>query len=176
MRILHLTAALSLSLASLTVAPQASAEPVVTSGKLGLQASQPLGRTNVKWLMFDIYTAELWTDRRQPFAWNRPFALSLTYKRDFDADDLARASVEEIARIEGSAPAGLESRLRSCFADVNPGDRITGVATGSDKALFFVNGRQSCAVSYPQFTKRFFGIWLGPNTRDPGATRRLLGS
>ena len=133
------------------------------------------GSARVRAMGFRLYDAELWTPRNG-FRPERPFALSLTYKRTFSARQLVDATIKEVARIEGQRPAdhkGLE-KLMTCFADVRPGDRITGVSQGADQASFYVNGARSCRITYPRFSKRFFGIWLGPATRDPGARRLLL--
>ncbi len=136
------------------------------------------GSAMVDFLTFPLYEAQLWTPDQQRVDQADSFALSLTYKRGFKARSLAKGSVSEIARIEGrpkSDFADLEEMLRDYFADVTEDDRITGVSASPDTATFFVNGAQSCTVSYPNLRDRFFGIWLGSDTRDPEVTARLRG-
>ncbi len=136
------------------------------------------GSALVDFLSFPLYQAQLWTPEQRSVDQVGSFALSLTYKRGFKARSLAKGSVSEIARIEGRPKSDfedLEATLRDCFVDVTVDDRITGVSSSSDSATFFVNGERSCAVSYPDLRERFFGIWLGSDTRDPEVTARLRG-
>lgn len=143
-----------------------------------IEATRPLGSAEVTLFFFDLYRADLWTPADGAFSWSQPFALSLTYKRDFSAAELADSSIQEIARVGGvdeAVHAGLEAPLRGCFADVSDGDRITGVSLGADAARFFVNARYTCDIDYPSFSRLFFGIWLDPRSRDPEAARALLG-
>lgn len=135
------------------------------------------GEANVRFLGFNLYNAQLWTSGEK-FSYSQPFALSLTYKRAFTARELAEMTVTEVARIEKTSVSTHQelNALQTCFADVRPNDRITGVSRGNDRAVFYVNGRKSCDFTYPSFTKRFFGIWLGEGTRDPGSRARLLGA
>lgn len=137
------------------------------------------GEVQVGWLVWDLYTARLWTRDGAELDLDQPFALSLTYEIDFTVDELAGASVDEIARITGlprDAFVGLGDTLRTCFKDVTEGDRITGVSLGPDQAAFYFNGTKTCDVNASLFSERFFGIWLGPKTRDPKAQKRLLGA
>ncbi len=129
------------------------------------------GSADVRYFGFNLYQADLWQG-------SKGYALSLTYKRKFSAQELSGASIKEIARMEDARPekfADLAPLLTKCFADVNKGDRITGASTGANTAKFYFNGKERCAVNYPQFRDRFFAIWLGPETRDPKSRDRLLG-
>ena len=136
------------------------------------------GSALVDFLAIPLYEAQLWTPGQRSVDQANSFALSLTYKRSFKARSLAKGSISEIARIEGKPRShfgDLEAMLRNCFADVSADDRITGVSSSAETATFFVNGAQTCAVSYPGLRDRFFGIWLGNDTRDPDVTAQLRG-
>lgn len=136
------------------------------------------GSAEVGFFGFEFYRVELWTELGAPFDPAAPFALTLTYERQFKARTLAKTTVEEIARIEDVPESDfleLLPKLELCFADVQEGDRITGFNVDADEARFFVNGTPSCDIRYPAFTERFFGIWLGEKTRDPKARKALLG-
>ena len=63
--------------------------------------------------------------------------------------------------------------LEDCFANVEPGDRITGLSDGFGAAQFFVNGQQSCEIEDTDFSNSFFAIWLGDKI-DPEADTRFL--
>jgi hypothetical protein len=136
------------------------------------------GAATVDFLSVPLYEARLWTPDQRSVDQADKFALTLTYKRGFKAGSLARASVKEIARMEDRPVADfedLERILQGCFADVGPDDRITGLSESEETASFFVNGVQSCRVSYPKMRDRFFGIWLGDNSRDARITAQIRG-
>ncbi len=141
-----------------------------------LESTQKQGEADVRLFGFNLYRAELWTDRNG-FSFDRPFALSLIYKRGFTARQLASRTVDEVAKLENvsvETHAGLQA-LEQCFRNVQPGDRITGVAIDRDRAHFYWNGQQTCEFTYPEFTRRFFGIWLDERTIDRRSRDRLLG-
>lgn len=149
--------------------------PPEVAGTLGNPVLQ--GSADVALLGFDLYDATLWTDGAG-FSFGKPFALSLTYKRNFTANQLTDHTIKEIARIENVPPArrtGLED-LRRCFANVSNGDRITAVRLSSDAIRFFVNGSRSCDYQSAGISRSFFSIWLGEATRDPRGRAQLLGS
>ena len=144
-----------------------------------IDAERPIGSVDVSLLFFDLYRANMWTPGDRPFDWSAPFALSLTYERSFSAEDLASSSIDEIARIaraDEASFAALEAPLKACFADVDEGDRITGVSLSPDQGRFFVNARKSCDIVYPDFSRLFFGIWMDPRSRDPEAAEILRGA
>lgn len=151
----------------------ASARHPEIAAELG--ASRMLGEARFQVLAWPVFDAELWS-AQSAFSWDRPFALSLTYKRDIDGDALVARSVNSMAertRIDQREP--LTALLRDCFADVRTGDRFTGVSLDADRARFFLNGRQTCDVSWPGFRRAFFGIWLDARGRDRAFSTRLTG-
>ncbi len=157
-----------------TSAVSAQYAPVEVEAVLG--TSQKQGEADVRLFGFNLYRAELWVDGGG-FSFEKPFALSLIYKRNFTARQLASRTVEEVAKMEGVAVSthqGLQA-LEQCFRNVTPGDRITGVAVDHDRAQFYWNGQQTCEFIYPDFTRRFFGIWLDERSIDPRSRARLLG-
>ena len=148
--------------------------PVEVVSALG--NTQKQGEADVRLFGFNLYRAELWTDDNG-FTFEQPFALSLIYKRNFTARQLAGRTVEEVAKMEGVSVGthqGMQA-LEQCFRNVQPGDRITGVAVDHNRARFYWNGQQTCEFTYPDFTRRFFGIWLDERSIDPRSRARLLG-
>lgn len=137
-----------------------------------------MGTATTKILGKTLYSAELWSNGKRSFAYEKGFALSLTYQSRFKATVLARTTTKELARIEGKRRARyvkLEQRLISCFANVSKGDRITAIPKSVNQIHFFWNGNKRCVLKDPNLTKRFLGIWLGPKTRDPAAAAKLKG-
>ena len=138
---------------------------------LVLPAAQMVGQASYEVLAVRLFNAELWADGGA-FAWERPFALSLTYERSARATTLLNRSIREMSgRGAGSARAlaPLRAQLARCLPDVARGDRITGVSTGADTARFYHNGAHRCDVRWPGFRRHFFGIWLAG--RDGAAAR-----
>jgi hypothetical protein len=128
---------------------------------------------------FAVYDARLWVApgfRRGEFAAHL-FALELAYLRAFSAEDIARRSLEEMAR-SGPIDADLARRWQDALVrllpDVQAGDRITGVHRPGRGAEFFHNGRRLGEVADPGFSPRFFAIWLGPATSEPRLRDVLL--
>ena len=69
----------------------------------------------------------------------------------------------------------LDRLLRTCFSNVRSGDRFTGVSLSADEARFYLNGRQTCEISWPGFREAFFGIWLDARGGDRAWSDRLTG-
>lgn len=141
-----------------------------------LGAHQMVGAARYQVLAWPVFDAELWS-ARGAFSWDQPFALSLTYRRDITEADLIARSLRGIETRTGlAATEELASVLRECFADVRAGDRLTGVSVSRDEARFFLNGRQTCALSWPGFRRAFFGIWLDARGADSAFSARLTGA
>jgi hypothetical protein len=133
--------------------------------------AQLVGEARYRILAWHVFDASLWTTSGA-FSWSEPFALTLTYRRSFSARAIAERTIAEMSSRgagETRALAPLRDRLEACFANVTPGDRITGVSTGPNSARFYFNGERRCEIEWPHFQRRFFGIWLDAR----GEARRL---
>jgi hypothetical protein len=139
--------------------------------------AQQVGAAQYNVLAWRIFDAALWNETGE-FSWDRPFALTLTYRREFSAQTLTNRTLSEMSRRGAGDPAALEplaAPLRACFADVAPGDRITGISTGRATARFYFNGRQSCEIEWPGFRRAFFGIWLDASGSGQAKSDQLTG-
>lgn len=106
-----------------------------------------------------------------------PFALSLLYARRFSGADIASRSIQEMRRIETIAPDQASrwlSDMGQAFPDVREGDRLTGLNQPGQAARFFHNGQPTRAIEGAAFARLFFGIWLAPQTSEPGLRQQLL--
>ncbi|HYD89064.1 MAG TPA: hypothetical protein VEA80_16425 [Vitreimonas sp.] len=136
-----------------------------------IPGARQVGEARYQVLSVTLFEAELWT-QSGAFAWDAPFALSLTYERSARASTLINRSISEMrGRGAGSAQAlaPLRAQFQRCFPDVARGDRITGVSTGANTARFYRNGAHLCDIEWPGFRRHFFGIWLAG--RDGAAAR-----
>lgn len=158
--------------ASLLLATPASALPAEV--EQALPGAQRIGSANYQFLGIRLFRAELWT-ANDAFAWDRPFALTLTYERSARATTLVNRSISEMRQRGARNPEALRARLLACFADVARDDRITGVATSADTARFYLNGVRRCEISQPGFARDFFGIWLDAHGSQANLSARLRG-
>lgn len=140
-----------------------------------LGQAQLLGEARYRVLAWTLFDAQLWAPRAS-FAWTETFALSITYRRPVSRNDLVSRS---LAGMEQRAPQASRERLaallRACFRDVNAGDRFTAVSVDQERTRFFLNGRQTCEIAWPNFRRPFFGIWLDAQGRDRAFSARLQG-
>lgn len=171
-------ALLMLSLAVPASAQQASALPpdlVQSAGELSLK-----GQMRFRVWGFEVYDAALWmAPGANTSAFDaQPLALELRYLRDFQARDIAERSIKEMRRSGGLSTEQerrwLDEMLR-VFPDVRQGDRLVGLQRPGTAASFWLNGRFRGEIRDAEFARRFFGIWLSPQTSEPGLRRALLG-
>lgn len=132
------------------------------------------GSGEMSWFGIALYRATLWVAGTDPDS--APIALQLDYRRDITRERLVRASVDEMRRL-GSDPAQLprwEAELRRVFADVRAGETIVGVHYPGRGAAFYHRDQPSGFVADAEFARRFFAIWLDPDSRSPALRTALL--
>jgi hypothetical protein len=139
------------------------------------------GRGRLRFLGLHVYDIRLWTPQPGlvPEDWpRRPIALEIEYARSFSARAIAERSLDEMRRA-GPLPAELAERwaqlLAQTMPDVKAGDRLTGVQQADGASRFFHNGERRGEVRDAEFTRRFFGIWLGETSSEPALRNTLLG-
>ncbi|MFY7865133.1 chalcone isomerase family protein [Roseateles sp.] len=127
-----------------------------------------------------IYDIRLWS--REPIDaqnWSaQELALELQYARSLSGREIAKRSLSEMRRqVDISNEQGQKwlSEMEAAFPDVREGDRISGLQTPGEGVRFFVNGRLQRRIADPMFARLFFGIWLAPQSSEPGLRQQLLG-
>lgn len=145
-----------------------------------LPQARLVGSTRLSVWGFDIYDAYLWATpgfQAERYA-DTAFALELRYLRDFSRADIARRSLDEMRRsaaIPAAQAKAWQYKLESAFPDVQKGDRILGVYLPQTRtARFLTNGQPTGQVSDGDLAKLFFGIWLSPQTSEPGMRKALV--
>lgn len=136
-----------------------------------------VGKAKFSMLGFSLFDAAVYSESGR-FAWTDEFALSLTYKRNAREDVLLNRTIRGMTeRGAGNAKAlaPLRQKLAACFSDVARGDRFTAVSTGPDSARFYLNGKESCTVMWPDFRRDFFGIWLDAKGGQAKLSAQLRG-
>jgi hypothetical protein len=180
-RAIALAAWFFLAVSTLPVSAQTNAvnAPAVAPAALaGMPELKPRGGGLLRVFGFQVYNAYLWTPNGQAHDRSKPFALDIEYLRNFTAKALAERSIDEM-REQGAGSDAVYPRwlaeMQRVFADVKPGDKITGVATPARTAKFFHNGVLRGEVADAAFTEAFFDIWLGEKTSQGAFRKRLLG-
>lgn len=144
-----------------------------------LSGARLVGQGVLRFLGFDIYRARLWVqpgfDADNYAA--HPLALELTYHRDFSAEAIAKRSIEEMRRVGSFTPqqaARWQQALTAALPDVKAGDRLLGLYQPGTGAVFKMGGRVVGEVPDAEFSRLFFGIWLSPQTSEPGLRQELI--
>ena len=144
-----------------------------------LPQNRLVGKGRLTVFGFQVYDARLWAApgfKADDLA-AQPFALELTYLREFENTDIARRSIAEMRRtaaISDAQAAGWTREMLRVIASVKPGDRIMGVHLPGVGASFLFNGQPSGEIRDAEFAQRFFGIWLSPGTSEPKLRGALL--
>lgn len=128
----------------------------------------------------DVYHASLWTGDNPllPEQWHtQSLALELRYLRDFDGKDIAKRSLDEInsqsTLAKDKAQAWLKA-MEDVFPNVRKGQSLTGIYLADKGAQFLFDNTVLGELKDPELAKRFFAIWLSPQTSAPDLRQKLF--
>ncbi|MET0052305.1 MAG: chalcone isomerase family protein [Candidatus Thiodiazotropha sp.] len=126
-----------------------------------------VGSGALSWWGIPLYEATLLAPLGE-FQAEGPYALQLTYRRNFSRSQLARATLDEIERMRGTRGdrERLISRFEALFADVTPGDQLLGVHLPGEAAVFYGPDGYLGRLDDPELASAFFEIWLAPGNRN----------
>ena len=138
---------------------------------------QLVGEGKMTYYFWDVYDARLFAPKGQ---WNNepPYALALTYLRDFDGKDIAERSIKEMKKQGFNDSEKLrewEETMKSVFPNVEEGETLTGVFTADGKTLFIHDDELIGTVEEKGFGTQFFAIWLSEKTSEPKLREKLVG-
>ena len=139
------------------------------------------GQGKLTYFGLAVYEARLWVQDgfKASDALRLPLALELEYARTLYGNLIADRSLDEMKRggeVTDAKAAEWLPQMKTLFADVKKGDRITGVQVPGVATRIFFNGKLRGEVRDAEFTRLFFGIWLSPRTSEPKLRDALLGS
>ena len=157
-------------------APLAATE-IPAEVRAAIQTPKPVGQATFTWLFWDLFDGALWSADGN-FTWEKPFALTLTYRTNFSAQELTEQTISELDRLTNWSDETLASftgEVARCMADVGDGDRFTATGTIPDRVVLYLNGRQRCSLEKPGLRSQFFRIWLSGNSKFPAKSRQLTG-
>lgn len=165
--------------ASLPVAASRAAVPPPEVTAAWPQA-RLVGSGQLRFMGFRVYEARLWSpEALTAGSWDAlPFVLELQYHRALPGERIAARSLEEMRR-QGAPDAATAERwlatMKTAFPDVKDGDRLSGLHQPGEGARIFHNGSLRAEWREAPLARRFFGIWLSPQTSDPALREALLG-
>lgn len=142
-----------------------------------IPGAKTVGQGRMTFLMWDVYDATLYA---QDGIWRegRPLALTLSYLRDLNGEDIARRSIEEMRRQGFNDEIRLAtwfSQMKAIFPDVAAGVTLAGVLTPEGATVFFRDGAEIGRIKDRDFGRVFFNIWLSQRTSAPELRTQLLG-
>jgi hypothetical protein len=134
-----------------------------------------VGQATLKFLFWSVYDADLFSAAESfDVSADNPFALSLTYRRDFTAEQLVEETQRQWQAMGVNARASWVSQLRELLPDVGKADTITLYVDGNT-STFFLNQTRLGTIADAGFSKSFAAIWLSEKTTRPYFRQQLLG-
>lgn len=136
-----------------------------------------VGEARLSVLFWDVYDAKLIAPNGV-YEQRKPFALELTYLRDFKGKDIASRSVDEMRKLGVKDEVKLAKwyqEMQDIFPDVSKNESITGVVDEQLVTHFYYNDSALGKVYDQEFSEWFFNIWLSEKTAEPKMRKNLLG-
>jgi hypothetical protein len=176
--------------ASLALAPALRAQPTPlpaapTEVQTELPGARLQGSGRLRFFGLHIYDVQLWVAPSHPAEvaaredyLRHAFMLELVYARGLEGRKIAERSIEEMERAGRLPPTQSQSWLAfmaQAFPNVEAGTRLSALHRPAEAVRFFVNGNAGAEIRDAEFARRFFGIWLAPQTSEPKMRLQLLG-
>jgi len=165
---------ISLHLAALSLLVATTSD----AATLPWQKLRPVGQGQMQWLWFKLYDATLFSESGRYQPGHYPQALTLTYARAIERDDLLGATSSEWQRLGVGSDAERKQwleQLAAIWPDVAVGDRLTFYVDEEGHGHFWWQDKRLGSLDDPRFSAAFLAIWLADNSLDPALTRRLRG-
>lgn len=145
-----------------------------------LNTPRLVGQGKYTYWGFDVYWASLWTGERalRSDQWQtQRLALELRYLRDFEGKDIAKRSIDEMHNQSPLSPSTAQAWLKTLetlFPNVRKGQSLTGIYVPNSSAQFLFNNLPLGTIADAELAKRFFAIWLSPQTSAPELRQKLF--
>ena len=135
-----------------------------------------IGKANYSFLVWNIYDAELYSDKKN-FNPNR-YALILKYNRSIPKDRLVKETIEDIKiqkKLSFDKINKWTELLGSIYEDTQIGKKFIAVRLDLRTSVFYYNNKKIYQSTDQEFNMLFFNIWLRENSKNPQFTKKLLG-
>jgi hypothetical protein len=143
-----------------------------------LSTTQLLGSGRLTFMFKDVYDISLY-GATQVFNPAEPFALKIAYLVPLKGEAIVERTVAEMNKQPFADKQKInqwQQALRQFLPDVKKGVALTGFKDQNGHTQFYQNDTWIGQVADPQFTERFFAIWLAEYTSEPKLRQQLLGS
>lgn len=143
-----------------------------------LDSLKLVNEAKFSYMLWKVYDIALFDDQEY-FDETPPYALKLTYLREFEGSSIADRS-SKLIREQGIEDeirlAAWHSQMDQIFPDVQVGDTLAGLYNEDKETVFFYNGELIGRIQDPLFGEYFFGIWLGKDTTESRLRSELIGA
>ncbi|MGD8842328.1 MAG: chalcone isomerase family protein [Gammaproteobacteria bacterium] len=154
-------------------------QPAQATGEhvTGYPTLRPVGSGVLTWWGVTLYEATLLAPGGE-YRPDTPYALKIAYRYRFTRQQLVKATLKEIERLQGrlNNRDELIERFGDLFTDVDAGDRLIGIHLPGEGADFYGPQGYLGRLQDPELAAAFFDIWLDPRTSEPELRRQLLGA
>jgi hypothetical protein len=139
-----------------------------------------VGEHRLTYWGFEVYHARLWANSAafSPADWaSQRLVLELRYLRDFQGLDIAQRSITEIQNqgpLSAERSAAWRQSLQLLMPNIRKGETLTGAYLPESGAQFWHQGQALGEIRDTEFARRFFGIWLSPQSSQPVLRQQLL--
>ncbi|TMP35949.1 hypothetical protein [Pseudoalteromonas rubra] len=182
--------------AALIVAPAAVSTQAEASTSTELSELDLRGTADLRYLFWDIYSAALYTGGEDYRETEYPQILSLTYKRDIEAQELVDATEEQWQKQQLSLDNSEQwlRQLVQLWPDIRKGNQLILVVDEDLQSRFYfrpeppaelsaslsesdlkASARFLGAIKDSAFGPAFLGIWLSEKTTEPELRKQLIG-
>jgi hypothetical protein len=139
-----------------------------------------VGEHRLTYWGFEVYHARLWASNAtfSPLDWaTQRLVLELRYLRDFQGREIAQRSIDEIQSqrpLSAEQASTWRQSLLALLPNVRKGEILTGAYLPDSGAQFWHQGQALGEIRDTEFARRFFGIWLSPQSSQPVLRQQLL--
>ena len=136
-----------------------------------------VGSATLNILIFDFYDIDLWAQTDQ-LDYNRIFAISIKYKKNFSKESLVSQSIKEMRK---NSPVSAEQELRykkdlnSVFMEIKPGDVKSAIFIPNSHLELYHNHEFIGNITDQRLARLFVDIWLNEESSFPKLTAKLIG-
>jgi hypothetical protein len=136
-----------------------------------------IGEAKLSVLFWDIYNSSLYNQTGNYQTDLYPQALSISYLRNIDAQDLIERTQDEWGKLDIKEQqfTGWIPLLTQIFPDIKKGDTLLLVVDKSKESEFFFNGKSIGKIADTLFGQSFLRIWLDENCSYPKVRDKLIG-
>jgi hypothetical protein len=135
------------------------------------------GQDRLTFLGFKIYDISLWSESNY-FSYDKKFAISIKYKKNFVKNDLIDRSIIEMRKnhdISDEQEIFFKKNMMRVFNDIKKDDTKTIIFDPKGSIKFYHNSNFNGTINDKGFARKFVDIWLHENSSYPQITKNLLG-